>query len=354
MLLSDIVKKYGGGGVSYANLLPVGACESLTGWSAYQSINTIDTVNKYDGNGCIKSLCNGDGSISYQVLPLLSTTKYYMLSGYLKNLDATEIKLQLYCTGDVGARFSDGQSATVYDRKAVLLQPSDFNSASTVSAGTRVFGTGKYAFLDNLMLNEISAADYASGVAACLAKYPYKAFSSPQIIVYDSFNRTDSATLGNADTGQVWVTTSGIWGINSGRAYMVSAGASFDHIAVDAGIANARVSVDVEYVSGKEGGLILRMLSGSSFVQLTLSATALTLKKLFSGYTTLGIPYAITPVNGTKYNLSVEMIGDNYTVKLDGTTVITATNSHNNTSTAHGLRAPNASVYFDNFKVEAI
>lgn len=60
--------------------------------------------------------------------------------------------------------------------------------------------------------------------------------SSVGVVVSDSFNRADSASsLGTADTGQVWSSAVGTWGISSNRAYAVGTPSNTWAASVNAG-----------------------------------------------------------------------------------------------------------------------
>ena len=84
--------------------------------------------------------------------------------------------LRVTCTGDAGDINTTANTTTDYVRKGVVIQPSDFDTATSLMVRVYIAGAeNQYAYFDTLMVNEISAADYAAGVDACLAKYPYKA-----------------------------------------------------------------------------------------------------------------------------------------------------------------------------------
>jgi hypothetical protein len=163
----------------YRNLFSQGACESIDGWSSPLTGIVADSENKYEGTNCIKvSLDAGrtTGNAEVSVLSLLNTSKYYLFSGYVKNGNLTNgISVRAYCYGDALWISSSNNSSNEYVRLGVVLQPSDFDGASDVIFVARLDGLElQYAYFDAYMINEISAADYASGAAACLAKYPYK------------------------------------------------------------------------------------------------------------------------------------------------------------------------------------
>jgi hypothetical protein len=161
---------------TYSNLLSGGDCETITGWSGWQSVLEIDSVNKYAGTNCIKIINAGEGSCYKSVISLLNKSKYYMFSAYVKNGTTTNMHVEWYCENDAGHISSPtSNTTTAYQRLGVLLKPEDFNASGTVNAAVVATGSGSYGFLDNAMLNEITVDDYAAGVDVCLSKYQYKA-----------------------------------------------------------------------------------------------------------------------------------------------------------------------------------
>jgi len=177
MLISNVIRMSSEG---YTNLFAQGGCEATTGWTAVLGTNTVDSVNEYEGTNCLKLTINAGQATMFiyrDILSLLSTSKYYLISAYLKNFNgATGIQIAADCSGDKGLVTSGYNATTDYVRKGIILQPSDIDAATGVAI--RVYCTGaeaQYGYLDALMTNEISAADYAAGVATCLTKYPYKA-----------------------------------------------------------------------------------------------------------------------------------------------------------------------------------
>jgi len=170
-----------GGSVEYTNLFSLGECETITGWTKNSAVTiATDSDNEYAGTNCIKITLNAGqavGGAYKDVTSIIDKAKYYLISAYLKNANVTNgIRIQCVCTGDVGAINSDYNVTTDYVRKGVITQPTDYDGATAISVYAQVIGAEtQYGYFDNYMINEITAADYAAGLAACLTKYPYKA-----------------------------------------------------------------------------------------------------------------------------------------------------------------------------------
>lgn len=163
-------------GFSYTNLLGKdGNCEDLSKWSVYNSTPTLDTANKVFGNSSIKiTILSSDGGNIFKGLSSLNVdvTKYYLFTAYLKNGTASSISIIKDSNGGGVALSAGTTDTTKFVRVGILLQPSVLNASNAIYpfvGGT----TGQYAYVDGIMFNEISAADYASGLTACMDKYSY-------------------------------------------------------------------------------------------------------------------------------------------------------------------------------------
>jgi hypothetical protein len=162
-------------GRTVANILPdaVAGCESNTGWTASSGTIATDSSNEFEGTNCLKATLGGTtDTYDYDILPMLTAGRYYLLCGRIKNGNATNIKLGLE-TDDQDLSTSV-VTATTYNRVGVVIAPTDFDAASSAVLRITVTGTaGQYVFFDTLMLVDITSAEYALGASALLTKYPY-------------------------------------------------------------------------------------------------------------------------------------------------------------------------------------
>lgn len=165
-------------GFSYVNLLGRdGNCEDLSKWGIYNSTPTTDTVNKVFGNSSIKiTISSSDGGNIFKSFANLNinTSKYYMLTAYVKNGNASTgiVLVKDGNGGGVPLATAHTIDNTKFTRVGILIQPSDLHASNALYPF--VGGTsGQYAYVDGVMLNEITAAEYAAGLPACMAKYPY-------------------------------------------------------------------------------------------------------------------------------------------------------------------------------------
>jgi hypothetical protein len=178
-------------GNTVVNILPdaVAGCESTDGWTTINASVATDNSNEYEGTNCLKATISSTvGTIRYDAISLLDKTKYYLISAYIKNGNATNVRLG-FNTDDVDVD-SSAVAATTYTRVGVVVQPTDFDTASFVFLQLRVDGANtQYGYIDAFMVNEISAAEYALGATSCMNKYAWH--------------------LGTADTESVEITSVG-------------------------------------------------------------------------------------------------------------------------------------------------
>lgn len=207
-------------GKHYVNLLGKdGDCENTTKWLSYQAILSLDSTNKVIGANSIKTTVNADTGASFWcaedsvLLSKMNPNKYYMLSGYLKNGNASAMYLQLYTngTGNMSKVSSFVADTTKFTRVVAKIKPSDWGTGTTsIIAGVLTNGTtGQYSYSDGLMLNEISADDYNLTDDQLLAKYPYVESYGCLQNLYLENRRHNHVINGNGEEGI------GYWGYNN-------------------------------------------------------------------------------------------------------------------------------------------
>ncbi|AJH00424.1 hypothetical protein LF65_03872 [Clostridium beijerinckii] len=183
-----------------------GNCEDTSKWWPYQANLSNDSINKVFGNNGIKiTLTSTTGCLDNLLSKYnIDITKYYLISAYLKNGNATNIVLNKDAQGGgVSINSATVTSTTNFTRVGLLVKPSDLANGNYFQA--LVTGaSGQYAYVDGIMLNEITASEYALGVNALLANYPYvdcyTCLQNPYIEVrHDNLIRN-----GNCEEGTSW------------------------------------------------------------------------------------------------------------------------------------------------------
>lgn len=194
-------------GKSYVNLLGKdGNCEDVGKWGLFQATSALDGMNKVFGANSIKITISStftQGLI--HKVGIFDAAKYYFVSAYFKNGNATSAFIQKDVTGG-GTYFKSSEIAdtTKFVRVGMLLSPNQLNSGNYlhfVASGT----AGQYVYVDGIMLQEITAAEYTNlSVAQLLEKYPYvdsyACLQNPYIEVrHDNLVRN-----GNGEEGISW------------------------------------------------------------------------------------------------------------------------------------------------------
>lgn len=177
--------------------------------------------------------------------------------------------------------------------------------------------------------------------------------------LYDSFTRTDSATvLGNAETNNLPYTILGpaVWGIKDNKAYVsavnTAPGRSLAY--QEANEADCVIEVNLSLHTGHfTSGIGFRITDLNNFWLVSVSPTHIALSKYEAGAMT-----TIKTVNRTLANgkLSVSMKGNKIEAYMDGFPMIEAYDSFNSTATKHGLYSRGESFFFqwDNLRVRPL
>lgn len=183
-------------------------------------------------------------------------------------------------------------------------------------------------------------------------------------IISDAFNRAFSY-LGNADTGQAWLSDGAAttrWAANSNVAKRTnSTSLNTDVAYIDCGKSDVIVSADV-VMSSAAGSYLVARMSGSSFadsMSVYLEKTGqVAVRKTISGApTTLGLT-TFSYTLGSTINCVFSCIGNDFKVYIDGVLKVSVTDDNAlKANTKCGMHIPFAGPpysndYFDNFTVK--
>jgi hypothetical protein len=164
--------------------------------------------------------------------------------------------------------------------------------------------------------------------------------------ITDTFTRANSTTnIGTTDTGQVWSVQSGSWwGISSNRAYTANSMA-YGSVVVESSVSDCTISVLL--VARSDSGLCWRSTDNNNY--WSFSSGFGTVNKRVAGTFTQVATFSAAAHGDT---MSVTVSGNTHTIKKNGITVATFTDSFNSTATKHGLYANNyADPQWDNFQI---
>ncbi len=195
--------------------------------------------------------------------------------------------------------------------------------------------------------------------------------TSSVVYITDTFTRADNAAaLGSTETTdsallRAWglVIGGAAWGITSNRAYCNDAAANGGAV-VDSGQSDLiYVSVDLPVVGGAaDAGIIFRYINASNFwtFRWSIADARYYLRKMVAGVLTTVGTDTTTAAPAAADTWRIELSGASITVKKNGTTMFSISDSVNQTGTSHGLAVidnpvcNSSTVRFDNFKVESL
>jgi len=154
-------------GNTVTNLLgSTGDCEELSKWTDWQITHRLDNVNKVFGSNSVRlNLAATVGNLYGAILiPGQDNTKYYTLSAYVKNGNATSIQA-IISTNGTGKQYKGSAIVTdntKFNRVTAKLQPSDWGAGSThLEIHIQLKGeSGQHGYVDGVMINEITQAEY--------------------------------------------------------------------------------------------------------------------------------------------------------------------------------------------------
>lgn len=190
-------------GKHYVNILEpkTSDCEDLSKWSTFQCTPTLDASNKVFGSNGIKLTLTATTGTVYVYPKGIDPSKYYLLTGYIKNGNATRSVLRKSNDGGgTSINSTEVTDTTKFTRVLVKATPAQMNAGNAVAID--VVGTsGQYIYIDGIMLNEITAADYALTDAELMAKYPYVESYGALENPYFEVKRGNLVMNGNGEEG---------------------------------------------------------------------------------------------------------------------------------------------------------
>lgn len=190
------------------------------------------------------------------------------------------------------------------------------------------------------------------------SSYAAAAFVAPGVNIADDFNRTNTTSaIGSTSVGaKAWTQHSGTWGISANRAYDSGATTAVHLASVDAEENDVTVSAALwangdgtSRYFGVAGRLDATAANGY-LVQVNVPGGVIELMKRTAGTNAaLGASVAYTHANGDV--LELVMSGTSLTVKINGVTKLTRTDSTYQTNTRHGIWTYTDQGRFDDFAI---
>lgn len=169
--------------------------------------------------------------------------------------------------------------------------------------------------------------------------------------ITDTFTRADNASsLGSTDTGQAWTVLSGTWGIASNRASNTPPGGANVVAVVDGGSANQVVQARIYTVNA---GYVYRAIDDANhfMVSVNSSGNGTIYRKTAGGYTVLG---GITASAAAGSLWQVEVVGSQHRYYVNGTFLVSLTDSAHSTGTRAGFNNFSSTATFDDFTLKVV
>ena len=164
----------------YYNLLSdtIARCEDNTDRTNTSTTDALDTANQFEGKSCIEmTLSAATGSMYYDAFSLITTTKYYLFSAYVRNndLSGSGVRLNANAVGGGGNNYSSYSTSTDWTRLGVIISATDLTSSTALRLTVEGSGAStEICYFDAWQLNEITKREYDQGAAQCLTNYPYR------------------------------------------------------------------------------------------------------------------------------------------------------------------------------------
>lgn len=151
-----------------------------------------------------------------------------------------------------------------------------------------------------------------------------KVGAAPIVVLSDNFDRADDATtVGIADTGQVWTSAIGTFGISGGRLYSVT-DASGDIVLTDPGLTNftLRCITNCQTVTGSTQrilNILFHVLDNTNFLMVRISNGTIDLWKNVAGTLSRIAFTGLSNVDNVDESFSIVCSGNNVLVYARGT-----------------------------------
>lgn len=163
---------------------------------------------------------------------------------------------------------------------------------------------------------------------ATAATVPAKQANGSTVYLTHSFSAADSVlSASQADTGQAESQLSGTWGLQAGRAYLVTSTAAVYADVWDSGHSDGQFSVDITpgNASRLDALLLFRATDNNNYLLAELAGpnNVTLFKKIGGTYTSLAATTVANFVAGQIYTLKATANGTAITVYLDGVSVLT-------------------------------
>jgi len=228
--------------------------------------------------------------------------------------------------------------------EVIIVLYCDFGTVKTRFEGYAVIQSDEVSTPVNELINDSISFKGFDGV------YFRNGFDPVQLLISDSFDRADNASsLGNTDTGQTWVTFTGVPRIISNQA---SATTGIYRGYIETGITDCVLSAKIVDVDADGAALMFRIVDVDNRYYVAAYPASLIFGKFVAGaqtaVTTIALAFAENEI------VKVVVNGTSIKAYVNGTLQIDVTDSSLTTGTKCGIGLGTSDDYLDDFKIEAI
>lgn len=170
----------------------------------------------------------------------------------------------------------------------------------------------------------------------------------PPWIGSDSFARANAASLGTAESGQVWASSAGTFTISGRGAVPTSSANTRAHF--DVSVVDAMATVEITGPNTVQHWLVARLVNGANYYRLGIAWDGrLSLERVTAGAVTiLATVLPSAPASGTEISLKCK--GSALEAFVNGVTA-TSVNDSTHAGTSFGIQASATSAKFRNFRL---
>jgi hypothetical protein len=171
-------------------------------------------------------------------------------------------------------------------------------------------------------------------------------------VIGDTFTRADSAvTLGNATSGQAWVSWAGTAGISNGQAYLPSA--TNTKMVIDSGLSDFKASIEVPTIDSQYW-FIFRGQDTNNYWRFGQNSGYYLQKIVAGGVVSPTLTLNLGGGGRAGDRLGVICSGSSIVCTANGLPVIECTDTTFQTNTFVGFQASTTTPRFDNFIVSTL
>lgn len=305
----------------------VAIARDTTAGSFLHGVAGLKMTSVASGDMNVRSLTGAlaGATAGYQMalVPVLGSKTYEALASFKSAVSVRSCRVDIRWFTSAGAFISATTGSAANDNTSTWTQ---VVCASTAPSNAAYAGL-VLSVLATGAASEVHWVDQIGLAPGASTTWTRGGFVQPIGAVIDSFTRVDSAsTMGNSEgtLTPAWAAVVGTWGIQTGRAYLVSSTAKAMAMLATQVLADGVISVDLTTspTTGRTyAGLVFRATDQNNCLYVDISKTSgqnvIELWKIVGGTANLLSSAAANLADGTTYGLKVEFFGGRIQAYID-------------------------------------